>query len=133
MPIAPENRALYPADWGAISKRIRFDRAEGRCECRGECGLHPNQRCIEQHDTPAQFAKGQVILTVAHLCHDPRCTEETHLRAMCQRCHLRYDRRHHSQSRARRKDRDTGQQTMFATEPPQCEQAPTAGAQETKP
>src|SRR5690606_18779796 len=32
MPIKPEKRALYPKDWPAISRRIRFDRAQGRCE-----------------------------------------------------------------------------------------------------
>lgn len=38
MPIRPENRDRYPADWRDISHRIRFDRAGGRCECDGRCG-----------------------------------------------------------------------------------------------
>lgn len=38
MPISRENAARYPDDWPEISRRIRFDRAGGRCECRGECG-----------------------------------------------------------------------------------------------
>ena len=38
MPIRPENRRRYPKDWKAISARVRFERAGGRCECSGECG-----------------------------------------------------------------------------------------------
>jgi len=35
MPIRPENKDRYPDDWDQISHRIRFERAEGRCEfCR---------------------------------------------------------------------------------------------------
>ena len=35
MPIRPEFRDLYPPNWREISNRIRFERAEGRCE---HCG-----------------------------------------------------------------------------------------------
>ncbi|TNC65792.1 hypothetical protein [Rubellimicrobium roseum] len=35
MPIAPENRWLYPIDWPELSRLIRFGRAKGRCE---RCG-----------------------------------------------------------------------------------------------
>ena len=35
MPIAPENRWLYPIDWRELSRLIRFERAKGRCE---RCG-----------------------------------------------------------------------------------------------
>ena len=35
MPIAPENRHRYPPKWNENSRRIRFERAEGRCECTG--------------------------------------------------------------------------------------------------
>jgi hypothetical protein len=36
-PIRASERARYPADWPAISLRIR-DRSGGRCECDGRCG-----------------------------------------------------------------------------------------------
>ena len=52
MPILAENRDRYPADWPAISDRIRFGRAHGRCECRGECGLRhggAGDRCEAPH------------------------------------------------------------------------------------
>jgi hypothetical protein len=115
MPIKPDQAARYPKDWKAISQRIRFERAKGRCECTGECGLHKDnpgpRRCTERHGEPAKWAKGKVILTVAHLdapggpctCPDP-CGNEHHLKAMCQRCHLRYDLpRHRASSAATRK------------------------------
>jgi hypothetical protein len=42
-----------------------------------------------------------VILTTAHLDHTPENVDEANLRAMCQGCHLHYDRGHHAETRAR--------------------------------
>jgi 5-methylcytosine-specific restriction endonuclease McrA len=39
-----------------------------------------------------------IVLTVAHLDHDPRNCDPSNLRALCQRCHLRYDIEHHGQT-----------------------------------
>lgn len=84
----------YPKDWRAISLRIRA-RSGGRCECEGECGLHrwhPGpRRCVEWNVQPAKWAKGKVMLTVAHLNHDPMDNRDDNLKAMCNRCHLRLD------------------------------------------
>ena len=97
-PIRPEMRSRYPVNWDAISYRIRFDSAKGQCECTGQCGLHETRRCSERHFAPATFARGKIILTVAHLDHEPsHCNDN--LLAMCQRCHLRYDRDHHAETR----------------------------------
>lgn len=90
----PFIKSRYPKDWPTISKRIRA-RSGGRCECEGECGLHRThpgpRRCEEMNGHPAKWAKGKIVLTVAHL-HPPEsdCRDEN-LKAMCQRCHLRYD------------------------------------------
>ena len=46
---------------------------------------------MEMDQQPAKWAKGRVVLTVAHLCQDSTCDDEAHLKAMCNRCHLRYD------------------------------------------
>lgn len=81
MPIKPENRARYPKDWKAISKRIRFERAGGRCEWCGAVNYQPH---------PVTGSK--VILTVAHLNHTPEDCRDENLAALCQRCHLTYDR-----------------------------------------
>ena len=104
-PIRPENRGRYPTDWPVISRSIRFDRAEGRCECRGECGrpdwhLRPSDgRCENIHGKPATGTGSRVVLTVAHLDHTPENCDPHNLRAMCQGCHLHYDRDHHAQTR----------------------------------
>jgi len=41
------------------------------------------------------------VLTVAHLNHEPLDVRDENLKALCQRCHLRYDIEHH-QANARR-------------------------------
>ena len=86
----------YPKDWKAISARIR-ERAGNQCECMGECGLHPDHRCVERNGKPAQWAKGKIVLTVAHLDHMPETRDDSLLKAMCQRCHLRFDMDEHQQ------------------------------------
>lgn len=110
--------ADYPEDWKNISNLIRFERARARCECTGECGLHgPSlfksgiRRCVEVHGKKAKWAKGDIMLTVAHLnakdgpCQcSPLCSNPDHLKAMCQRCHLRYDGDRHADSAARKRD-----------------------------
>lgn len=110
MPIRPENVARYPAEWPAISWVIRWVRALGRCECRGECGrpwyhLDVTGRCVNRHGTPAFATGSHVVLTVAHLDHTPENCHPANLRAMCQGCHLHYDRGHHAETRAATRER----------------------------
>lgn len=101
----PFDRSKYPPEWKSISQAIR-KRSGGRCECEGECGLHHGRRCRERNGSKAKWAKGKVVLTVAHLNHDPQDCRPANLKAMCQRCHLRYDAplhaRHAKQTRRRR-------------------------------
>jgi N6-adenosine-specific RNA methylase IME4 len=92
MPIRPENLARYPRDWPAISLRIRKERAGDRCECHGECGHDHGGRCPEINGEPHSITGSTVILTVAHLDDTPEHCADDNLRAMCQRCHLAYDR-----------------------------------------
>ena len=79
MPIRAENRARYPRDWPAISLAIR-ERAQQRCE---DCGAANGQ--------PHPVTGSRVVLTVAHLDHQPENCAPENLRAWCQRCHNRYD------------------------------------------
>lgn len=88
MPIKPENRRRYPADWKRISQRIRFERARGQCEWCGAVHGKPNPR-----------TGSVVVLTVAHLDHQPENNAEDNLAALCQKCHLDYDRQYHLQQR----------------------------------
>ncbi|AOT25812.1 HNH endonuclease [Mycobacterium phage Tortellini] len=101
MPIRPENRGRYPRDWKQISEQIRFERAQSRCECEGECGRGTHTgRCPNIHGQPAYGTGSRVVLTVAHLNHTPEDCADDNLRAMCQGCHLHYDREHHKQTAA---------------------------------
>lgn len=101
MPIKPENKHRYPADWDERRKAV-LERAGDRCEL---CGA-PNGRWIARHEgTPslwvevqpnsrAAFGYGKairVILTTAHLDHEYQCHDEKCLLALCQRCHLKID------------------------------------------
>jgi hypothetical protein len=100
MPIRPENRDRYPANWPEITKAIK-ERADGRCECLGECGRGTHDgRCPNVHDGEAYGTGSEVVLTTAHLDHTPENCDPENLRAMCQGCHLHYDAEHHAHTRA---------------------------------
>jgi hypothetical protein len=105
----------YPDNWKELSQRIRYERAKGQCECEGECGLHRTnpgpRRCVERDREDAIWAKGKVMLTVAHLDYEggpcdcfertgEKCGIESHLKAMCNRCHLRIDVKQHQRNAA---------------------------------
>lgn len=88
MPIKPENRHRYPADWPAIRARI-LDRA-GHC-CEGS-PVYPE--CRAANYAPHPVTGSRVVLTIAHLDHVPENCHGLNLRAWCQRCHLTYDAAH---------------------------------------
>lgn len=129
MPIRQERRHLYPPDWKHISARIRFVRAGRLCECRGECGISHDDmdpteawagwvrrenaepqkgRCTAVHGKGNPDTGSGVVLTVAHLNHDETDCADANLLAMCQRCHLRYDAAHHSETRRRTMESSLG-------------------------
>ena len=121
MPIRREFRGLYPPHWRELSRKIRFERAGGRCQ---ECGRpHLTQlRCLpdgrwfdaaaqtwrDRRGKPARWpdlieAVGlrstRVVLAAAHLDHDPANNRLRNLRSLCQRCHMLHDRPHHLEQR----------------------------------
>lgn len=93
MPIRPENRARYPVDWPDISFQAR-EAAGWRCE-----GSPAYPDCRAEHGQPHPVTGSRVVLTVAHLDHQPEHCHRANLRVMCQRCHLTYDRAHHARTR----------------------------------
>lgn len=62
----PVDYKRYPENWHEISAYIRFERAGGRCECTGECGLHEG-RCEAEHGKAHPVTGSRVVLTTAHL------------------------------------------------------------------
>lgn len=92
MPIRPENRARYPRDWKRIADGIR-QRAGQRCE-----GSPTYPDCRAENGEPHPVTGSRVVLTVAHLDHTPEHCDDENLKAMCQRCHLTYDAKHHAQT-----------------------------------
>ncbi len=131
MPVRPENQARYPSNWGAISAEIR-NRARNCCEWPG-CAARqysigvwmPNgiahvwneldigysykaawRRAAEiQWDRPDEKVL-VIVLTVAHLNHQPEDCRPENLAAWCQRHHLAYDAQHHAVTRARSRRSD---------------------------
>jgi hypothetical protein len=76
MPISAQDLLRYPPDWDEISAAIKWVRAGGRCECTGECGrpanhLGPDQRCRNHQGRSAWHTGSLVILSAAHLDHQP--------------------------------------------------------------
>lgn len=117
MPIKPENRHRYPADWPEVRERI-LRRALWRCEWPGCEALHrdvgwwrfdgkfiPMGRALRDAGAKAghsiDCADGStikllmIVLTIAHLDHQPENCADDNLRAWCQRHHLAYDKPHH--------------------------------------
>lgn len=98
MPIRPENKSRYPANWADISRAAKI-LAGYRCKCEGECGRGTHiGRCPNVQGKPAYDTGSLVVLTTAHLDHTPEHCEDENLRVMCQGCHLHYDRDHHKQT-----------------------------------
>jgi hypothetical protein len=122
MPIRPENKHRYPKNWPEISFEIRTIRAAGRCECQGECGRGTHEgRCPNRNGQPAYGTGSTVVLTTAHLDHTPENCDPANLRAMCNGCHLHYDRDHHRETAAatrRAAIEDAGQLAFGAVDPP---------------
>ncbi len=170
VPIRPENRDKYPADWPAIRQEV-LDRDGHRCLlCKvpnhrwgirwragtftaphvvlraiEPDGYRATRPCENEHETaeaikalmPGVYIEGrglwrrspdqtqcvqsgrlvQIVLTIAHLDHDPanngQAGNRPNLAALCQRCHNRHDGPHRRETAGRTRDRRRGQGRMF--------------------
>jgi hypothetical protein len=92
MPIRPENRNRYPANWNEIVAAVR-ERSGDRCE-----GSTAFPDCRAANGQPHPVTGSNVVLTTGHLDHVPERCDLSNLRHWCQRCHLVYDREHHAQT-----------------------------------
>lgn len=88
----PMKRELYPDNWDEIARAVK-EEAGWICE---ECG----KQCRKPGE---RFDTHKRTLTVSHQDHDPSNCERENLKALCAPCHLRYDARHHAESRRARK------------------------------
>lgn len=131
----PMDIKRYPKDWADVSHRVRFERASGRCEWPG-CGARHGALIERKRDgEPVRGLDGlpfeydpasaevaalidglriiRVVLTTAHTCNcRPKCGDESHLLALCQLHHLRFDADEHRRNAAatrRRRQAEAGQ------------------------
>ena len=92
----PWRRSEYPAEWDTVIRPVLLARAENRCE---GSPAYPGCRVVNHQSHPETGS--MVVLTMAHLCRcEPKCGELTHLRLLCQRCHLTLDVELHQQHAA---------------------------------
>jgi hypothetical protein len=116
MPIKPENRARYPKAWPQI-REVILRRARFRCEWPGcearhrDVGFWLDGEFVPmgQNLRMAGYKAGDtvfcsdgsrlklllIVLTIAHLDHQPENCHPDNLAAWCQRHHLAYDQEHH--------------------------------------
>src|SRR6188768_3374798 len=108
MPIKPENLARYPRDWKLIRARI-LERARHRCEFCEVPDRAWRNNVIDTFTIDTSIAElwhrlgesvTRIVLTIAHLDHTPENCADDNLRALCQRCHNRYDRPHRNKNAA---------------------------------
>ncbi|WNM74150.1 HNH endonuclease [Mycobacterium Phage Nergal] len=79
----------------ALYDRIKFDRADGRCECEGECGRSHrfgiHYRCSNTHGRPAVTGGERMVsLVVRYLDGDTGNAVEHNMMAMCGDCVKRH-------------------------------------------
>jgi len=101
--LMPIDYKKYHKDWKEQSKRIRFGRANNRCEL-----------CNAENYKPHPLTGKKVILTVAHLDHNwdvSKRAPDNELLALCQRCHLKIDAVF--KKRKRQKEKEKNQHRMF--------------------
>jgi len=88
----PMDKKRYPKNWKDISLKIKQDAGWICQECGKQC-----RKPGEKFDTHKR------TLTVAHLNHIPEDIRNDNLKALCAPCHLRYDAKHHAESRRKKR------------------------------
>lgn len=91
----PVDWSKYPPNWPEISTQIK-EEAQWQCECCGKQCRKP----LEPFDTHKN------TLTVAHCNHDESNCRPENLFAACAPCHLKYDARHHAETRHKKRHKN---------------------------
>lgn len=88
----PMDCKRYPKNW----KQIAFEIKDGSGWICAKCG----KQCRKPGEP---FDTHKRTLTVAHLNHIPEDVSPDNLMPMCAPCHLRYDAKHHAETRRNRR------------------------------
>ncbi len=122
----PINYKLYPKNWKTEIRPAILKRANNRCEICNVQNYSEGFRNKEGHFYTTEYIiselensgvdmfedelfncvqkDGQVkpikiVLTIAHLDHDISNNDYSNLKALCQKCHLDYDKNYHKENR----------------------------------
>lgn len=122
----PINYKLYPANWKTEIRPAILERAKHCCEV---CGLrnhlvgyrNRDGLFIECHEwlyreskfTPDGHKVIKIVLTIAHLDHDITNNDPANLKALCQKCHLNYDKDLHRENSRATIENKKGLQKLF--------------------
>ena len=101
MPIRTECKNLYPKNWRDIVDAVR-DRSGDFCEW-----------CGAKNHKPHPVTGSYVVLTTAHLDHDPRNCAMDNLAHLCQKCHNTYDAQHRANGIKARREQSDGQRMLI--------------------
>lgn len=107
----PIDYKKYPKNWKTEIRPAILKRADNKCEI---CGVENNAigwrgndgefNYSEQYIRVKKLGYGyvqhtgylKIVLTIAHLDHDITNNSYENLKALCQKCHLNYDKHHHA-------------------------------------
>ena len=90
----PVDWCKYPSNW---KTEIRPKILERENHCCKFCGVVNQSEVVRHNKNGMKLVK--IILTIAHLNHDTTDNRDENLAALCQKCHLNYDLRHHLKNR----------------------------------
>ena len=132
----PIDYKQYPANWKTEIRPAILKRAENCCEF---CGAKNYSKGVRQFDgtfteipiEPTRMLNDEqmwlqefwanmngfkvitIVLTIAHLDHDIANNDYNNLKALCQKCHLNYDKEHHSKNSRATRNFKKGLQELF--------------------
>lgn len=132
----PCDYSKYPANWKTEIRPIVLLRAKNCCE---ECGaidrsvyiiqenerifLEPSKEMSHFYICPDGMKRmigrtgiwtlKRIILTIAHMDHDTTNNDFNNLKALCQKCHLNYDKELHRKNSKSTLEKKKGLQKLF--------------------
>jgi hypothetical protein len=93
----------HSREWKEFRGKILL-RAENRCE-----GTPQHPECRAAYGEPHPETGSKVVLTIAHMDWDESHADPERCRALCQRCHNRWDSRHRQKNAAKTRRRKAPQ------------------------